>query len=128
VRTLISYAARVLLAGLVGPWRLVSPLGPAGQHFGGTDYGPAIRFQRILPPNPTARKSFSPLLVEGNPFPALDRLGRRRTKAPAALRLMTGEPRAGGRGSPCTYDVPAEAGRGRFPDYRLVLVFDAART
>jgi hypothetical protein len=102
--------ALVLLAGLLVLGACSAPAGSIG----GTDYAPQYDFSEFYAA--TNDRTFR-VLVEGNPFPALTQDEMKRRLLPV-MQANRPRPRL-----TFTYDVPAELPR---PDYRLVLVFDAA--
>lgn len=81
---------------------------------GGTDYAPQYDFSEFYAA--TDGQTFR-VIVGGNPFPLLSQQEMQRRLLPV-MQANRPRPRL-----TFTYDVPAEAPR---PDYRLVLVFDAA--
>jgi hypothetical protein len=98
---------------LVGTLALEACAAPSGS-IGGTDYAPQYDFSEFYAA--TNGKTFR-VLFEGNPFPALTQQDSQRRLLPV-MQANRPRPRL-----TFTYDVPAELPR---PDYRLVLVFDAA--
>jgi hypothetical protein len=102
--------ALVLLAGLLALGACSAPAGSIG----GTDYAPQYDFSEFYAA--TNGRTFR-VLVEGNPFPALTQEEVERRLLPV-MQANRPRPRL-----TFTYDIPAELPR---PDYRLVLVFDAA--
>jgi hypothetical protein len=81
---------------------------------GGADYAPQYDFGEFFAA--TDRKTFR-VIVSGNPFPQLSQQEMQRRLLPV-MQANRPRPRL-----TFTYDVPAELPR---PDYRLVMVFDAA--
>jgi len=81
---------------------------------GGADYAPQYDFSEFYAA--TNDKTFR-VIVGGNPFPELSQQEMQRRLLPV-MQANRPRPRL-----TFTYDVPAELPR---PDYRLVLVFDAA--
>jgi hypothetical protein len=81
---------------------------------GGTDYAPQYDFSEFYAA--TNGKTFR-VIVAGNPFPQLSQQEMQRRLLPV-MQANRPRPRL-----TFTYDVPADLPR---PDYRLVLVFDAA--
>lgn len=102
--------ALFLLAGMVALGACSAPAGSIG----GTDYAPQYDFSEFYAA--TNGRTFR-VIVEGDPFPALPREEVRLRLLPV-MQANRPRPRL-----TFTYDVPAELPR---PDYRLVLVFDAA--
>jgi hypothetical protein len=82
---------------------------------GGADYAPQYDFSEFFAA--TDGRTFR-VIVSGNPFPALSTAEFDRRLLPVMQANRPPRPRL-----TFTYDVPAEKPR---PDYRLVLVFDAA--
>jgi hypothetical protein len=96
-----------------GAFVLAACAAPAGS-IGGTDYAPQYDFSEFYAA--TNGKTFR-VLFEGNPFPALTQQESQRRLLPV-MQANRPRPRL-----TFTYDRPPELPR---PDYRLVLVFDAA--
>lgn len=102
--------ALFLLAGILALGACSAPAGSIG----GTDYAPQYDFSEFYAA--TNGRTFR-VIVEGDPFPALTQEEAMRRLLPV-MQANRPRPRL-----TFTYDVPAELPR---PDYRLVLVFDAA--
>jgi hypothetical protein len=102
--------ALVLLAGVLALGACSAGTGIVA----GTDYAPQYDFSEFYAA--TNGKTFR-VLLEGNPFPALTQQETQRRLLPV-MQANRPRPRL-----TFTYEVPAELPR---PDYRLVLVFDAA--
>jgi hypothetical protein len=102
--------APVLLAALL----LAACMSSTVPVIGGADYAPQYDFSEFYAA--TNGKTFR-VIVAGNPFPQLNQQEMQRRLLPV-MQASRPRPRL-----TFTYDVPAELPR---PDYRLVLVFDAA--
>lgn len=92
---------------------LLPGCGPTG--VGGADYNPAYDFWEFYQ---IANNRPFRVVVSGNPFPAISDAESRRLLLPVMQANRPARPRV-----IFTYDVPAELPR---PDYRMVLVYDAA--
>lgn len=93
---------------------LLAACAPGSGAIGGADYDPAYDFHEFY--QATDGKTFH-VIVDGNPFPAIAPEEMRRRLLPV-MQASRPRPRL-----TFTYAAPAEPQR---PDYRLVLVFDAA--
>lgn len=102
--------ALFLLAGMLALGACSAPAGSIG----GTDYAPQYDFSEFYAA--TNGRTFR-VIVEGHPFPAL---AQEEVKLRLLPVMQANRPRPR---LTFTYDVPTELPR---PDYRLVLVFDAA--
>jgi hypothetical protein len=101
-RSLLTLLATLCISGCQGA-------------IGGADYAPQYDFSEFFAA--TDGRTFR-VIVSGNPFPALSTAEFDRRLLPVMQANRPPRPRL-----TFTYDVPAEKPR---PDYRLVLVFDAA--
>jgi hypothetical protein len=102
--------ALALLASVVG----LCACSASSAGIGGADYAPQYDFSEFYAA--TNGKTFR-VLFEGNPFPALTQAETKRRLLPV-MQANRPRPRL-----TFTYEAPAELPR---PDYRLVLIFDAA--
>ncbi|MBS0549207.1 MAG: hypothetical protein JSR24_15730 [Proteobacteria bacterium] len=93
---------------------LLAACAPGAGSVGGADYNPAYDFHEFY--QVTNGRTFH-VIVDGNPFPSIAPEEMRRRLLPV-MQANRPRPRL-----TFTYDAPAERQR---PDYRLVLVFDAA--
>lgn len=93
---------------------LLAACAPGAGSIGGADYDPAYDFHEFYQ---VANGRTFHVIVDGNPFPAIAPEEMRRRLLPV-MQANRPRPRL-----TFTYDAPAEP---QHPDYRLVLVFDAA--
>jgi hypothetical protein len=105
----MMYRRFILALGLA-----VAACAPGAGSVGGADYDPAYDFSEFY--RVADGKTFR-VVVDGNPFPALAADDVRQRLLPV-MQANRPRPRV-----TFTYDVPAEE---QHPDYRMVLVFDAA--